>query len=250
MLLKSQTVSCNNAQVVSKELIEASNSSNYRIHLTTKEVEKNPVLKEDYYQVSKMLEKLFVLIPLLPYIQTQFSDAVDQRPGAMDAISTFWSGSTGRRRSVALPPSSLTGPGIPHRPLPKVLRLEGSRPGGSEKPLACACLLGRFDFQLQVREGTSVSPRSCCVPLSHSAGGEADVELASPDRAGAARERAQPGATVPSGRASSRQRLPAPGSGRGGRGGRAPSGRQEVNGKRRRLPPTPQCRSRLLQQQQ
>lgn len=38
--------------------------------------------------------------------------------------------------------------------------------------------------------------------------------------------------------------------GRGGRGGRAPSGRQEVNGKRRLLPPTPQCRSRLLQQQQ
>ncbi|XP_064272644.1 uncharacterized protein LOC135298731 [Passer domesticus] len=35
-----------------------------------------------------------------------------------------------------------------------------------------------------------------------------------------------------------------------GSGGRAPSGRQEVNGKRRHLPPTPQRRSRLLQQQQ
>lgn len=40
MLLKSQTVSCNNAQVVSKELIEASNT---RTYLTTKEVEKKPL---------------------------------------------------------------------------------------------------------------------------------------------------------------------------------------------------------------
>lgn len=63
----------------------------------------------------------------------------------------------------------------------------------------------------------------------------------------------RPRPTVPSGRG----RFPPPPlsarhSGRGGRGGRAPSGRQEVNGKRRLLPPTPQCRSRLLllQQQQ
>lgn len=53
MLLKSQMVSCNNAQVVSKGLIEVSNT---RIYLTTKEVEKNPPgLNEDYYQVSKTL---------------------------------------------------------------------------------------------------------------------------------------------------------------------------------------------------
>lgn len=42
MLLKSQTVSCNNAQLVSKGLIEASNA---RIHLATKEVEKNFCIK-------------------------------------------------------------------------------------------------------------------------------------------------------------------------------------------------------------
>lgn len=41
--------------------------------------------------------------------------------------------------------------------------------------------------------------------------------------------------------------LPPLARGRGGRGGRAPSGRREVNGKRRLLPPTPHCRSRLLQ---
>lgn len=125
----------------------------------------------------------------------------------MDAISTVWSGSTGRRRGVALPSSSLTGPGIPPRPPPKVFRLEGS-----EKPLGC--LLERFCFQLRDREGTSVSHRSCCVPLSHSAPGGADVELASPGPSWrrAPRERPHPVPSVPSGRASCRHRLPAPGS--------------------------------------
>lgn len=101
----------------------------------------------------------------------------------MDAISTFLIGSTGQRRGAALPPSSLAGPGNPHRLPPKVLSLEGSWPGGSEKPLAC--LLERFAFQLRDREGTSVSHRSCCLPLSHSAPGNADAELASQGRAGA-----------------------------------------------------------------
>lgn len=45
MLLKSQTVSCNNAQVVSKGLIEASNT---RIYPSTKEVEKNPGIKKKF----------------------------------------------------------------------------------------------------------------------------------------------------------------------------------------------------------
>lgn len=168
----------------------------------------------------------------------------------MDAISTFWSGSPGRRRGVALPSSSLTGPSIPPRPPPEVFKLEGSRPGGSEKPLGC--LLERFGFQPRDRDGTSVSHRSCRVPLSHSAPGGADVELASPGPGWrrAPRERPQPVPSVPSGRASAATASQPPAAGRGGRGGRAPSGRQEVNGKRRHLPPTAQCRSRLLQQQQ
>lgn len=54
MLLKSQTVSCNNAQVASKGLIEASNA---RIYLSTKKKvgKKPPGLREDYYQLSEML---------------------------------------------------------------------------------------------------------------------------------------------------------------------------------------------------
>lgn len=162
----------------------------------------------------------------------------------------FWSGSTGRRRGVAFPPSSLTGPGIPHRPPRKVSRLEGSRPGGSEKPLAC--LLRRFGFQLRDREGLSVYPPVLLRSPEPQCRGSADAELASPGRAGPGVPGREPRLVRPSprgGRAPAAASQP-PAVGRGGRGGRAPSGRQEVNGKRRRLPPTPQCRSRLLQQQQ
>lgn len=117
----------------------------------------------------------------------------------MDAISTFWSDSTGPRRGVALPPSSLTGPGTRHRLSPQVLRVEGSQPSGSQKPLAC--LLGKFHFKLQEREGTSVSHRSCGVPLSHSAPGGADVELASLGPAGARLPGSDPSLVRPSPRA-------------------------------------------------
>lgn len=59
------------------------------------------------------------------------------KAGLMEAsISTSWGGG-GRRLGEALPAPSLTGRGFPHRPPPKLLKLRGSQPGGSEKPFAC-----------------------------------------------------------------------------------------------------------------
>lgn len=156
--------------------------------------------------MSKTLEKLFVLIPLLPYIQIQFSDA-----GWMDAMC-FLERQHRPEARCSVPTLLPDRTRHPSSPTPQSFEA-GRQPARRLREAACLpSEESRFPAPGQRRAKRlptgpaafpwATVPRECrcgaCQP--------------GPSWPRGPREGAPPGATVPSGRASSRRRLPAPGS--------------------------------------